>query len=438
MPPDALTRRSGRKHGAVLALSAFGVALAARLALIAATPTPFAFDAFQRWAGREHVLVRDWLPATQVVIDLVAALGGSHDTARDALAVIAALGVAAGTAAARRMGGQASGWLFLPMGLFGPYLCWSAALYQEGTFLAVLLGGLALALRARDGEGPWWSADMLVGLLGLVRYEGWPVVALYLLWRGRPAAMLALWGPLAWLAIKLAGARGMAPSPIDYADWDGLPQRFHLATYGASAGRLLGQAWASGGLILAMLGLVGLVLAVRRRAPAAGFVGLVLLAQVAAIAGWMAGLETAIVRMQVVPGVLLGLLAAVGLGPLLARRSLQRAAALCVLPVAAFWTHDGLRLARRSAHGFRAERALALQVETAHLDGPWLLSPRTGLGTRDRHDGCEILQGITGWRHGREFWCDKWPLPDGVAKVPDHFAAHATWARGSYHLNRTP
>lgn len=435
MSDAALT---SRRHGAVLPLVAFLLALGARLALLRATPLPFAFDAFQRWAGRDHLLVRDWLPATQAVIGGVAALGGSHDAARAALAVVASLGVAAGAVAARRMGGSAAGWLFLPVGLFGPYLCWSTALYQEGTFLAVLLGGLALALRAREGEGPWWAADQLIGLIGLVRYEGWPVVALYLLWRRQPAALVGLWGPLAWLALKANGARGVAPSPVDYADWDGLLQRFDGARYLDSLGKLAHQLLSSGGLLLAALGLVGLVLAARRKAPALGLVGLVLLSQLAVTLGWLAGLETAIVRMQVVPGVLLGLLAAVGLGPSLRGRGGRVAAGLGGVAACALWWHDGLHLATRSARGFEPERALALQLELAPPQGPWLLVPRQGLGTRDRHDGCEILQGITGWQHGVDFWCEGWPSPDPAHPAPTAFGARATWEHGSYRLDRSP
>lgn len=416
-----------------LPLAAFALALAARVAVVVATPTPYAFDAFQRWAGREHLLVRDWLPATQAVVALVAGLGGDHGHARLALALVASLGVAGGAAAARRMGGPAAGWAFLPVGLFGPYLCWSAALYQEGTFLAALLVGLALALRARAGEGGWLPADLAIGLLGLVRYEGWPVVLLYLAWRRDPRALLAAWGALAWLLVRALHPAGYAPSPVDYADWGGLSERFQLNAWLGDLVTLAEQAWSSGGLALAVAGVVGGARALRRRAPGAGLVLALLLAQLAVVLGWLAGLETAIVRMQVVPGVLLGLLAAAGLGPLLtASRRRTVAAAVTGLLLSGLWLRDGMVQARRAAAAFRPERALLDAVAARGLPGPWLLSPRRGLGTRDRHDGCEIVEGISTLRHGLDFHCTTWPGPAPAA------ALQATWEPGGYHLSPPP
>ena len=37
-------------------------------------------------------------------------------------------------------------------------------------------------------------ADLLLGLLGLSRYEGWPYLLLYALWRRDPRALRASWG----------------------------------------------------------------------------------------------------------------------------------------------------------------------------------------------------------------------------------------------------
>lgn len=393
---------SRARAGLVLPLAAFALAAAARVAVVLTTPTPYAFDAFQRWAGRDHLLVRDWQPGAQALITLVAALGGDHQAARLVLSLVAALAVAAGAAAARRMaeptGGAAAdvaGWLFVPVGLFGPWLCWSAALYQEGTYLAALLGGLALALRARAGQGAWWTADLLVGLTALVRTEGLAFVALYLLWRRDPRALVAAWGPLAWLCLRALAGPGFAPSPVDYADWQGLSTRTSLSAWLADAGLLGRQSFDSGGLLLLALGLLGGALALRRGAPAAGLVLLALLSQAAAVAGWLAGLETAIVRMQVVPAALLGLLAAAGLGPLLRSPRRRAAAALLAAVLAGLGLRDGLLLAHRAAAAFAPEAALLAELRAHPPAGPVLLHPRTGLGTRDRHDGCEILLGIS-------------------------------------------
>ncbi|MCK6502187.1 hypothetical protein L6R53_02075 [Myxococcota bacterium] len=431
---------TGTRAGLALPVTAFLLAAAARVAVVLATPTPYAFDAFQRWAGRHHLLVRDWQPGAQLLIALVAALGGDHQVARLALSLVAALGVAAGAVAARRMAGpagdpaaQAAGWLFVPVGVFGPWLCWSAALYQEGTYLALVLGGLALALRARAGEGRWWPADLLVGLAALTRTEGLPLVALYLSWRRDPRALVAAVGPLAWIALRALAGPGYAPSPVDYADWEGLTDRLSATAWLADLGLLGRQAFDSGGLLLLALGLVGGALALRRGAPAARLVLLFLLAQAAAVAGWLAGLETAIVRMQVVPAALLGLLAAAGLGPLLRSPPRRAAAALLAALLAALGLQDGLGLARRAAAAFAPEARLLAELPAPAAGGPVLVSPRTGLGTRDRHDGCEVLLGLSELREGRDLVCQGWPASTGPAPV-----LRATWADGRYRLEALP
>ncbi|NOY27323.1 MAG: hypothetical protein GXP62_15760, partial [Oligoflexia bacterium] len=91
-----MAEQAGALPRATLPVAALLTALGGRLAVLLAAPTPYAFDAFQRWAGRDHLLVRDWLPGTQALIWAVAAAGGGHLLARAALALVAALGVAAG------------------------------------------------------------------------------------------------------------------------------------------------------------------------------------------------------------------------------------------------------------------------------------------------------------------------------------------------------
>ena len=53
-------------------LAVFVVHLAVRLALIATYPDNYSMDAYQRWGGRHHLLVQDWLPATQSILWLTA------------------------------------------------------------------------------------------------------------------------------------------------------------------------------------------------------------------------------------------------------------------------------------------------------------------------------------------------------------------------------
>ena len=58
--------------------AAFGLALAARVGLIATHPTMYSMDAYQRWGGRAHILVQDWLPATQSIVWLTDAVGADR------------------------------------------------------------------------------------------------------------------------------------------------------------------------------------------------------------------------------------------------------------------------------------------------------------------------------------------------------------------------
>jgi 4-amino-4-deoxy-L-arabinose transferase-like glycosyltransferase len=64
---------------------------------------------------------------------------------------------------------------------------------SEAVFLAPLLGAVLLVLEARGAERPWprlIAAALLVGLAGLVRYDGWlyaGLLALLLAWDARGA-----------------------------------------------------------------------------------------------------------------------------------------------------------------------------------------------------------------------------------------------------------
>ena len=108
------------------ALVAFVLALLARVGLIATHPTMYSMDAYQRWGGRAHLLVQDWLPATQSIVWLTDIVGGGQIAARVAMSVVAAVALAAGGLCARRLGGPVAGWAFLPVVVFGPSLTWTS------------------------------------------------------------------------------------------------------------------------------------------------------------------------------------------------------------------------------------------------------------------------------------------------------------------------
>ena len=107
------------------ALAGLMLALLMRLALIVLAPWNFSFDGYQRWAGREHLLIQDWLPATQSILWVVDGLGGEIVAARIALSLVASLACAAGVLLVRGMSGQAAAWCFVPFAVFAPFLGWS-------------------------------------------------------------------------------------------------------------------------------------------------------------------------------------------------------------------------------------------------------------------------------------------------------------------------
>lgn len=394
------------------------VAFAARVAVVWQSPVPFSFDGFQRWAAREHLLVQDWLPATQALIIALAPLGLTPT--RLGLAAVAALGFGALALVAGRMGGRAAGWLLLPVALYGPGVAWTTVLYQEGTFLAVAGGAMALALHGRER-----AADLVVGLLGLVRYEAWPCLLAWVAWRRDRRALIAGWGPALWLGARLFGAEGYAASPVDFADWKGLGDRFRLDAWTADVVRFLGQALATGALPL-------WAAAPFARGRGAGLLGAWFGLQLLATLAWIAGLETATLRMQVIPAALAGTLAAVAAGRAWARLDGTWGRPLLLVGAfafAGFGLRAALNLARIEAARVRPEVEALDQLRATCPDCRWTIRPRRGLGTRHRHDGCEVLQGISTLRHRVDFTCEAWGDP------ADPGAGQITWTGRGYRVD---
>jgi hypothetical protein len=181
---------------------------------------------------------------------------------------------------------------------------------------------------------------------------------------------------------------------------------------------------------LLAVGLTGLALALRERRPGAGLLALLLGSQLGALVFWMAGLETATVRMLAIPGVLLGIFATLALARLCERgRGWTATAALLAAGSAAWYVRDGWRDARGAVEAVRPEVELLQQLEGCGPDCRLELHPRRGLGTRDRHDGCEIVQGLSQRLHGRDLWCANWP--GSPTAPPTH---RATWRRGEGYL----
>lgn len=402
-----------------------GVALLVRAFLIFRTPGIFAFDGFQRWAGREQLLIRDWLPATQSIIVLSSPFESPSFT-RILLAILASVAVLALVQISHKTFGQRVGWYTVPIAAFGPFAVWSSTLYQEGTFLFICLGAIALATHLSKS---WlWLADILAGAIALTRYEGWPVLFLYLVWRKDKRSLLALWGPILWILVKMSGVEGFAPSPIDYADWNGLNERFSWAQYYTHVSRFFYQSLESGALGVWLLALPAAQHYCRKKHPMTLLLVGIFLSQVAAVAGWIAGLETAIQRMQVILTVIAMPLSAATIARFVpAPRMVSIVLGLALIGI---WTNFGVNTADRNHRSFRHERQLASEIQ-ACSDCRWHIQPRQGLGTRNRHDGCEIIQGLSTLQHNRDFWCLAWG-------TPEFEATHvATWKKRGYTTTKT-
>ena len=414
----------------VVALVAFVV----RVALIVAIPENYSMDAYQRWAGREHLLVQAWLPATQSLLFFVDALGGGILVARLLLSAVAALACGAGASLAAAFGTPRSAWLFLPVALFSPFLTWSTVPYQEGTFLALLLGGLALALREpTPTPRGLLLADLVMGGLALVRYEGWPVVLLYVAWRRDLRAGAALWGMGLWALVKSLGLlQPHLASPIDYADWAGLSHRFDPADYLKSWGDWAGDLFYSGALLFTVLGAGGVWLAFREGRRGVGLLVLIWLGQLVAVAGWMAGLETATLRMQVVSGVVAGIFGAAMAGRIWDQVgiALRSALGLGILAFCAAAFYGAYETARISVWSVHWEVELIETMESCE-GCVYLVKPRARFGTRNRHDACEVLQGLGGLVVGRDFFCETWDWPIDEARITHE----ARWKKGGYVLS---
>jgi len=400
--------------------TAFLAALVLRVALLAEYPDNIGLDGFQRWAGRDWLLVQGWLPGPQLLIWAGAHVGLGVLGARLLFSVVSSLAVAAGAVVADAVGGRVAGWMYVAAAAFGPFTLWGSALYQEGLFLLVLFSGLALALRGRLVAG-----DLVLGALGLVRFEALPLLLVYGAWRRSPRALLAGGGAAAWGLGRLLGWEGHAASPIDYfSDWRGLAARFTVAGWAEDVARLLVYAWDTGATVF----LVGAGVGLRDRLIGGRLLAFMAAAQLGLVAVWMVGLERATPRMLIVPTMLGAILAVSALARRFEGRWGRGGTVALLLLVSWVSSVNAWRAADVEARFTQPER-MALTTMAATPGVQWWVTPRTGLGPRDRHDGCEILQGVSPLRHGVDFRCAAWPNDAGAVGM---CGGTVTWVGDAY------
>ncbi|MFZ5481536.1 MAG: hypothetical protein ACOZNI_32540, partial [Myxococcota bacterium] len=338
------------------------------------------------------------------------------------------LATGAGAWLAGVMGGRDAAWAFCVAGTFGPFLLWSTGLYQEGTFLLLLFAGLALALSGRPA-----LADVVIGGVALVRYEGWPLLAMYVLWRRDPRALLAGWGVLLWgVGKRVLGWEGHHPSPANYfEDWQDLGQRFSPVGWVWDVLWLSTMTFRCGGYVFLGLGALGAWVGWRR--PGVRLLAAMALVQGGAVLVWMVGLERATYRMITIPVMIGAVLAALGVVHLWERAaSPRRRAALAagLVGLAVVGVIDAADVARIDYRATRAER-VALETMADCEDCTWYVVPRAGFGPRERHDGCELIAGLSSLRRGRDFWCAVWP---GDAEHEHEATGVVRWDDGRYRV----
>ena len=405
------------------------IALVVRTALIAWMPDAYQFDAYQRWAGRDHLYIQVWLPATQILVWLVGKLGGTPLILRLVFSMLGALTIGMIVKLAFSMRedlGENSNetdqkpsqhwlWLALPFVVFGPYVVWSSVPYQESTLLFFLIGGLLLH-RVKPELG-----DICIGALALVRYEGWPLIVVHwLLRRNLKAVLFSSWGMIAWLSIKHFGwLTPYMASPDSFSDWNELSSNFNPR----KAKHLARQLWlmfdssAAGWFLLAA---TPMLTSWRQWDYRHWMLFWAFWGQCAALVGWLFSLGIAFSRMMVLPVMILAPLSILGLRWAWNRwkdTPWKRNIFCFALIAVSGWTVRDIYIDITSFNKHnRWERALVKDIKQCDGD-VWSIYPRIHNGPRSRHDGCEVVQGLTNLKAGEDFSCVPWGWGGPMATI---------------------
>lgn len=413
-----MSTESSNKQPSVFRVAVFiaVIAFIVRCALIAWMPDAYQFDAYQRWAGREHLYIQVWLPATQTLVWLVGKLGGTPLILRVVFSMLGALTIGMIVQLASSMRSTIHDadevlptnwlWFALPFVVFGPYVVWSSVPYQESTLLLFLMGGLLL-----HRIKPEWG-DVCIGALALVRYEGWPLIIVHwLLRRNVKAVLLSSWGMILWLCVKQFGL--LTPymaSPDSFSDWNELSSNLNAR----KVRHLVRQLWlmfdssAAGWFLLAA---VPVLTQWRKWDYRHWMLFWAFWGQCAALVGWLFSLGIAFSRMMVLPVMMLAPFSILGFmwawkrwKDVLWKRSLF----LLALVGMSGWTMRDIYIDIKAFNKHnRWERALVEEINQCEGD-VWSIYPRIHKGPRARHDGCEVVQGLTNLKAGEDFSCVPW------------------------------
>lgn len=404
----------------------FVIAFLVRAAAILIWPHAFQFDAYQRWAGRDHLFIQVWLPATQLVVWICGKLGMSIFGVRFVFAAIGSLSLAIASALLERLGGRMAAWLFLPMCFFGPFLVWSTSPYQESTLLTVLFFGLLLSdLKPQ-------LSDWVMGALAMVRYEGWPLIIAHVFFRRSWSALIAFWG-CAFLGVLYAcdWVHPYQASPDSFADWNDLSGNLKPRIVSFVAYRL--------GVITEYSGTQWLLLGVlffpwlKNKSNVHWMLLFTVIGQICATVGWALSLGVAFSRMMITIAIPASMLAVLFLAQLWPRWARWKRILLGIGLVA--WTGWTLRDAHVDYKSY--SKSLRFEVDLIDLmkrcpNDFWGIDPRKHPGKRNRHDGCEVIQGLSELRAGFDYSCMIWSGPTRPLTL------RASWSEDdrTYHIRR--
>ena len=363
-------------------------------------PDAFQYDAYQRWAARDYLFVQVWLPGAQVWVWLLGKLGGTMLHARYVFAFISAISLVLGARLAQQLSTERAGFFFLPAICFGPYLVWGSAPYQESTLLLFLFSSLLLFKKYPR------ISDFLMGGVALVRYEGWPLLFVHLYLRRRREAIICLWGVVLLVVLGMLGLNEpYGSSPDSFDDWKGLALLTQKRVWFLFRGFLKlgynsGAFWIFGFSLIAFYK--------RKLEKEEWMLVFTFLGQAAAVVGWMFSLGIAFSRMMILLTIPMGVLAAAGLDRHWTKMGPWKFVLVGGLTVLSLWgLYDAYTDYKYYKKSIRWEIQLLSDIQKCSSDN-WAITPRPHPGPRNRHDGCEVIQGLSNLKVGQEFDCTTW------------------------------